>query len=567
MKKPGFLLLIGCCFYSFLFAQPRTVGLLENSPDAYNGYTLFGPSTNGNTYLIDNCGFAVNEWLNSGSPGLSVYLTDNGDLLRTRRINAGNGFAGGGIGGRLLRLDWDNAIVWQYELADSSHHQHHDVEQLPNGNILYIAWERISAQEVLDNGRDPNFIGNELWPDKIVEIEPFDADSFTVVWEWRFWDHLIQDFDATKLNYGVVADHPELIDLNIPPFGNPIASDWNHTNGVSYHPGFDQIMISIRNFNEIFIIDHSTTTAEAASHSGGNSGKGGDILYRWGNPENYGRGTAADRQFFLQHNATWVPPGYPNEGKILVYNNGVNRPGGSISSVDMFAPPVDSSGNYFISGIDPFLPDTLFWSFSDSAFYSVNISGAQALPNGNVLVCEGVKGHFFEVDLTADTIVWEYINPVTNSGPVPQGTFIPGGNNTFRAERYAPDFSGFDGKDLTPGLELELYPYPSTCLIYLDTMVTDTMIIDTTVSIAPHFFPKEQIKIYPNPIVDQFIIDQKNADNAQIIITDLQGRIIHESVLKKSVNTISSKDWSSGMYIMKVRHPITNKIGIYKIIK
>ncbi|MFT5802699.1 MAG: hypothetical protein ACI956_002520 [Nonlabens sp.] len=35
----------------------------------------------------------------------------------------------------------------------------------------------------------------------------------------------------------------------------------------------DQIALSVRKMSEVIIIDHSTTTAEAASHNGGNSGK------------------------------------------------------------------------------------------------------------------------------------------------------------------------------------------------------------------------------------------------------------------------------------------------------
>ena len=57
----------------------------------------------------------------------------------------------------------------------------------------------------------------------------------------------------------------------------------------------DQIVLSNHNLSEIWIIDHSTTTLEAASHSGGNSGKGGDLLYRWGNPQAYDQGTGADQ--------------------------------------------------------------------------------------------------------------------------------------------------------------------------------------------------------------------------------------------------------------------------------
>ena len=76
---------------------------------------------------------------------------------------------------------------------------HHDIEVMPNGNILLIAWELISAAEAFANGRDTNKLEDgKLWPCKIVEVEPIGADSGNIVWEWRAWDHLIQDFDPTK---------------------------------------------------------------------------------------------------------------------------------------------------------------------------------------------------------------------------------------------------------------------------------------------------------------------------------------------------------------------------------
>jgi hypothetical protein len=37
----------------------------------------------------------------------------------------------------------------------------------------------------------------------------------------------------------------------------------------------------------LWVIDHQTTTAQAASHTGGRYNKGGDLLYRWGNPQTY----------------------------------------------------------------------------------------------------------------------------------------------------------------------------------------------------------------------------------------------------------------------------------------
>ena len=129
----------------------------------------------------------------------------------------------------------------------------------------------------------------------IVEIEPDGPTGGNIVWEWHVWDHLVQDADPTKDNYGVIADHPELLDIN---FGDVEGGTWLHVNAVDYNPELDQIVICARNVSEIYIIDHSTTAEEAAGHTGGNQGHGGDFLYRWGNPLVYGRGTEDDQVIF-----------------------------------------------------------------------------------------------------------------------------------------------------------------------------------------------------------------------------------------------------------------------------
>ena len=80
-------------------------------------------------------------------------------------------------------------------------------------------------------------------------------------------------------------------------------------------------MLSSRNRSEVYIVDHSTTTDEASSNSGGTYGKGCDFLYRWGNPQNYDRGSDNDQILRGQHSAIWIPENFPGEGNILLFNN------------------------------------------------------------------------------------------------------------------------------------------------------------------------------------------------------------------------------------------------------
>jgi hypothetical protein len=433
--------------------EDSTVGLLYCQTGAFEGYTLLAPTMVTTVYLIDMFGRVVNEWDGDYLPGQVVYLLESGQLLRTGNTLNLN-FTSGGQGGMVILQEWDGAVTWSYRYSTNDHCSHHDVKMLPSGNVLLIAWEKKTQAEAIQAGRNPSHLAqNALWPDSIIEVEPVGDDGGNIVWEWHAWDHLIQDYDAAKDNYGVVDDHPELIDINYVSTGQ---ADFMHTNSVDYNEEFDQILVSVHEYNEVWVIDHSTTTAEAAGHTGGDRGQGGDLLYRWGNPATYG-GTSADRFFYYQHDGQWIESGLPGAGNMMVFNNGAQRPSGQYSTVDEWVPAVDAGGDY--AAPSPFYgPDDLTWSYqadTPTDFFSHNISGAQRLANGNTLICSGDRGTLFEVNAEGETL-WMYINPVTEHGILEQGDPLPpgvggAGNMMFRAYRYAPDYAGLAGQDLTPG--------------------------------------------------------------------------------------------------------------------
>ena len=412
------------------------------------------------TYLIDAHGRMVHSWTSPSGlpPGMSVYMLEDGDLLRT--VNLGTNFDhdGNGVAGKIERLSWDSQMEWEWYYPGDTKRSHHDIEPLPNGNFLMIAWDFKSESESYQAGRNPNKMSQDtLWPDKIVEVQPVGTGSAIFVWEWNIWDHLIQEYDSTKDNYGVVADHPELLDINFvdsPDHFNPYKSDWMHCNGIDYNPILDQIVLSCRNVNEIYIIDHSTTTEEAAGHTGGNSGKGGDILYRWGNPEAYRAGTNNDQQLFGQHDVQWINEGRLGAGDLSVYNNGHGR---DYSSADVISPPL-VNGEYVLQSGSSWGPAAPSWSWDQgTSMFASSLGGVERLENGNTLVTWGVRGTLFEVNPEGE-VVWKYINPVIGDGPLNQGDDIPENpngksneNKVFKTHRYNSSFPGFVGKNLTPG--------------------------------------------------------------------------------------------------------------------
>ncbi len=526
----------------------NTVGLLSyDITQSYQGYTLFYPHNQPNVYLINNCGEIVHTWVDDENfrPGNTAYIRPDGSIIKAKRnasVAGDNIWAGGG--GAIVEIrSWDNDLLWSFEMNNDSMRLHHDIAPMPNGNILMLAWELKSNAEAIANGRRPDLLNQEvLWPDMVFEINP---DTDEIVWEWHAWDHLIQDYDDTKLNYGVVSDHKELIDVNYDT--NNGASDWMHTNALDYNAELDQIMISVPTFSELWIIDHSTTTAQAAGHFGGNSNHGGDLLYRFGNLAAYQKGDSTDQLLFYQHDTHWanefLPDNHPLANHVVVFNN--RLPG--YSAIEIF----ESTWNmylvdyeHFNGSFPPYELDNTITHPDTFSFYSTGLSSAQILPNGNILACSGRQGYMVELN-PENEIVWEYVTPLLRGNAVDQGTMLELNNNlTFRAFRYPPEYSAFDGRDLSAKGFIELSPNEEYCDELVDT-----------------YTPEEfQVRAFPNPANQTVQLTWDNGKMADIRVYDVLGRIRISETGNGGMKYLYIGDLEPNLYFLEIKD-----VGVTKL--
>jgi hypothetical protein len=367
--------------------------------DSEEGHFLYTPYHSKTTYLINETGAVNHTWQSVYYPLYDSYMGDNGSIYLT--IQSGQG--------GFQKIAYNSTVLWEYHYTRDGSHATHDLSILPNGDIIMIMQEVKSHAQAVQAGRDPDTVGTQFSPNMLIQVHQTGPTSGDIVWEWHVWDHLIQDYDISKENYGMVGDHPELADIN---FDQAWVTGWPYFTSVDYNPQFDQILISAHNFDEVWILDHSTTTEEAAGHYGGIYGHGGDLIYRWGNPQTYDRGNASDKRLYFQHQSCWIKPGLPGAGNILVFSNGVTRPGGTQSSADEITPDVDNNtGEYYLPPGGTYGPENLTWQYLLPAnLYSYYFGGVQRMLNGDSLICSGWNGVFIRV--TPDKqIVWTYDNP------------------------------------------------------------------------------------------------------------------------------------------------------------
>ncbi|WP_430409923.1 aryl-sulfate sulfotransferase [Kordia sp.] len=355
----------------------------------HNNLTLAIVNGGDNAFLMDKTGEKLHEFNFPNQLGNDFEILPNGKLLGIfKDENATIIF--GGYGGIARIMDFEGNIEWEYSLSTTNFVMHHDVEMLPNGNVLILVWERITEATATTQGSTNT---GDIYPEKLIEINP---TTNTIVWEWRSFDHIIHDSDATLPNYGDISQNPQKIDINYN--AQEIANgDIMHANGFDYDDDKDVIYLSVNYYDEVWVIDHSTTTAEAATNTGGNYGKGGDLIYRFGNPLAYDN-TVGEVRSDRNHYPNLLENGVPGEGNMLVYVNGLNANVSKILELEMpqnftLTPDADNEPN-------------LVWSYENPDLFSSKISGAVRLNNGNTLICEGDFG-FWEITPQKE-IAWRY---------------------------------------------------------------------------------------------------------------------------------------------------------------
>ena len=395
-----------------------------------SGYVLMEPLDSKQSFLI-NTEKEVVATIEGDYFPLYTQMLDNGNHLIISFSHTDIFPASGGSAGCVEERTAEGDLLWRINMNTEQYIQHHDVIKLENGNILAMIWDLVSADEAIALGRNPEHVGEDgtfFW-DAIIEVNP---ETLEIVWEWNVKDHLIQDVDPNKPNYGVIADHPERIDINkTRARAHP---DWLHNNAFDYNPELDQIMLSSNYLSEIWFIDHSTRPEESMSSEGGRYGKGGDFLYRWGNPSNYDQGSEDDRLTYNQHDIQWILPGLPGAGNILIYNNG-DRELRPYTSLIELVPDMNEDGSYNLTESGHFGVGEIVWEYDpdpSEQFLSWFLSGAQRLSNGNTLVAQGAGGHVREIN-PEGKIVWDYsFNEDPEAPP----------HMLFRTYKYEPDHPG-----------------------------------------------------------------------------------------------------------------------------
>lgn len=363
------------------------------------------------------------EWPNSldtpeGSPGV---LTPEGRALIAGTIHKDSTLleAGFPIGahGTLRLLDPDGNVVWEYTKCDFDVEApegsgveclHHDIDLMPNGNILVMAYTRVPAEELEAKGwdrantNDPD--SGHLWMDTVYEIKPIFGDEAAAacdgaayctetLWAWRTHDHLGEN-DPAKIDINAV-------DSTVMPLVQ-LKADQTHLNSLDYSPERDQILMSSFGYDELWVIDRPTSTEVS-------SGPAGDLVWRWGWPDRYGcggqTGEICESKVLNQHDALWITPdGEDSPTQILLHNNNSSPATGPLGS-QILSLDLELGDDGSFDQTLPYGPaeaTILFgqekWEGGRPLFNNVFASGAHLLEDGGLVITLSDSKEIWRID-------------------------------------------------------------------------------------------------------------------------------------------------------------------------
>ena len=236
----------------------------------------------------------------------------------------------------------------------------------------------------------------------------------------------------------------------------------------------------------------------------------------------------------------------------MIFNNRVAN--NSISTVDIIRPIYNAVTNQYETREDlSFLPNVAELKlFHPDTFplHSSGLSSAQLLPNKNILAFAGRIGHAFEINPATNEVVWDYKIPLRGGNPAVQGESLTLNQNiTFRLKRYPLDYPAFVGRDLSSQGYLELAPNTTFCSL--------------SVGIENVTLEDLAIKIYPNPVADNLIIEQETGTINSLSLTDLTGRTLRNFTLSGNRTTIDLSELSSGLYFLRTKSGAIGKVLVY----
>lgn len=337
-------------------------------------------------------------------------------------------------------------------------------------------------------------------------------------------------------------------------------------NGIDYNPVLDQIVFSSRYRSEWYVIDHSTTTAEAAGHTGGNAGKGGDILYRWGNPTVYQ--AAAPQICNVTHDPHWITEGVPYEGSLVGFNNGGQTVPSLKSTIDRIVTP-RSNYTYSINPGSAFTPTT-YNSRYVTTVYNIITGNSEQFVNGNQAICLGTSGVVYEVDAVGN-VLWSYntggITPqahryppcYTNSVTLSQPLITVSGQSLICSSAASYQWY-YNGNSIPTATNQSLFCNVGQNGMYL-VRVSDVNGCAYYYSNGKYFTPtptgiiesessENGLMIYPNPSANEFYLSTNNLpQNYKVQVYNSAGSLIMQ---KSNRTVVNLSEFENGIYLIVI---------------